>query len=356
MSSVHAVLLEHLAGTGWFARHGEVALTAGLTFCFEKDPAAARAFVKLIRRQCGLGEDELPYPTRWQAECSDGDRGRVDVTGWSDTDGERVPSVLVEAKISAVFGAGQLLAYVAGQRQGLARAGASHGVLVALVPEVRTQLAAEEVSRDLASLDLVPKDQAWLAAGDPAVSVTVISWGEALQAMQLHAGAAVHDIDQLLGACRALQGADVAALTEADLAGGWQGRKDDLRLIGDRVSRKAIVELSLPLAPWQPRAFDGLDGGFRYLAPSDLPNLAVGIRVDEQSPPLWVRWHLRYADLAVVEKRLAEAGFAAQRSANSLWLPLDLAPDTGSATRQIDSLVAQVVRLYKVAVAWAELD
>lgn len=109
----------------------------------------------------------------------------------------------------------------------------------------------------------------------------------------------------------------------------------------------------LLLPPWQPNPSQGLAGGFRYLAPPNLPNLAVGLRQDGTSPPLWVRWHHRTADIHLVEARLTQAGYRVASHEGHLWLPLDLPPDIGSATRQIQSLVAQVVNVYKVAVDWA---
>lgn len=42
---------------------------------------------------------------------------------------------------------------------------------------------------------------------------------------------------------------------------------------------------------WQPNASGGLAGGFCYLAPADLPNVAVVLRLDEKAPPFWARWH-----------------------------------------------------------------
>lgn len=136
---------------------------------------------------------------------------------------------------------------------------------------------------------------------------------------------------------------------------GWeQSRRDDLRLIIDRVTRVAIAELSLWLAPWQPNPSGGFEGGFRYLAPSDLPNLSVGMRVDGVSPPLWARWHSAHADLRLVESRLTKANLPVQRHEGHLWLALDLEPDVGAATRQIASLASQVVKLYKVAVDWTD--
>jgi hypothetical protein len=70
-----------------------------------------------------------------------------------------------------------------------------------------------------------------------------------------------------------------------------------------------------------------------------------------RNPPLWVRWHERTADLALVRSRLTAAGLPIEEDGDGLWLPLQIAPDNGSATGQIASLVTQVLELYTIAVS-----
>lgn len=95
MSQRFPVVLEHLAATGWFAQHGEVALTSGLTLCLEKDPAAAAAFMNVIRGHTML---PAPIPDRWQAEAVEQDLSRVDVTGWVDAGATRLRSFLLRQR------------------------------------------------------------------------------------------------------------------------------------------------------------------------------------------------------------------------------------------------------------------
>lgn len=59
-------------------------------------------------------------------------------------------------------------------------------------------------------------------------------------------------------------------------------------------------------------------------------------------------------DFTAIAPRLAAAGYAVEEYEGHLWLPLQLAPDVGSATHQIDNLVAQVVRLHKTAIDWSD--
>ena len=115
LASTDSVLLAHLAATSWFAQHGEVALTAGLAFCRQKDDVAAEAFVRMLRTRTELSGDDLPTPTRWQAEKSDADRGRIDIAGLFRLGRACAPVVQVEAKVTARLGSDQLAAYVASQ-------------------------------------------------------------------------------------------------------------------------------------------------------------------------------------------------------------------------------------------------
>lgn len=100
MSYDGPVVLERLAATRWFAEHGEVALTAGLAFCLEKDAAAAQAFMALLRARTGRTDGELPDPDRWEAESPDPNQQRVDVAGWHGTGSAVAQVVVVEAKVS----------------------------------------------------------------------------------------------------------------------------------------------------------------------------------------------------------------------------------------------------------------
>lgn len=349
MTSAASVVLGHLAATGWFAEHGEVALTAGLTYCLEKDGPAAEAFVQIIRLRTGLVGSELVVPDRWQAEAVDADMARIDIAGWVEATAAPAPVVFVEAKISADFSPRQVSSYLTSQQRSLRRAGVDVGAFVVLVPESRVRSAREEVADDVERLGAAAADGCWIVDGPPAVRVAVVSWDDAFDAMVDAKGSSVADLEQLRGACRALQGADVRALDTADLAGGWRDRTDDVRLMIDRVTREATTELSLALLPWVPRGSNGLEGGFRYIGGSGQSDLAVGMRADGRDPPLWVRWISYYADLVLVEERLMQAGNQFEKLDGRLWVPLDIQADTGSARRQVAHLVNQIVALYKVS-------
>ena len=346
-------LLEHLAGSGWFAKHGEVALTSGLTFCLANDAQAAEAFVRLVRRRTSA---TVPAPVRWQAESRESDATRVDVAGFVETTThQQVPVIVVEAKIGAGFAGDQVSTYVKAQQRRLGEAGLASGATVVLVPESRVQMCREELADELVSLDAIPRDQLWVVDGAAQIFIAVISWDESLTKCIAAGGPKSADLDQLLGACRALKGADVRALSEADLAGAWTQREADLMLIIDRVTRGVTSTLVTKPFPWRPNPAYGMAGGSRYVISDDGHALAVGMRADRADPPLWVRWHRETPDLAQVQPRLESAGRSAQEHDGHLWVPLVIHPDTGAATRQIDSLVAQVVDLFKISSAWNDV-
>lgn len=351
MAPKDSVVLAHLAAFSWFVKHGEVTLTQGLAFCLQKDDAAATALVKLLRTRTELGVDDLPTPTRWKAESSDADRMRVDVAGFASLGQVSAPVVQVEAKVSAMLTPGQLPTYVASQRADLTRAAFRCGVLAVVVPEARIREVIKIVEASLGPFLVASPGGAWRLAGEPPISVTIVSWDDAFEAMQKAATSSAGDLEQLLGACRALQGANVLAITAADMAGAWRSRKDDLRLVVNRITRGAAAELSLEPLPWQPRSSAGTEGGFRYIGAPGEPNLCVGMRVDETDPPLWVRWHRETTDIELVRPRLEAAGYKPVSHEAHLWVPLAVEPATGGAGRQIVSLTSQIVRLYRTAAA-----
>jgi hypothetical protein len=349
VSSSEVVLLEHLATCGWFAAHGEVALTSGLAFCLQKDPSAAGGFVRLVRERAGMDELGAPHPDRWITEVVYDRTRRVDVVGLWGRPPHPAPVVFVEAKVAAGLGPGQIAAYAESQQVALAAAHSSSGALVVLVPAARTGSVRRDVATDLARLGAAGDDGVWTVAGDGRVSVIVMSWEDALASLMRTADAAIEDVRQLDGGFRALAGAIVPALDDADLAGGWRQR-DDLGLIIDGATRAATENLDLRLAPWQPRLSGGLSGGFRYIAPAPpLPSLAVGSRTDSLDPPLWVRWHRQTPDITAATIRLGAAGYRVERFAGHYWLPLHIPPDRDTAASQVATLAAQIVTLYRIS-------
>jgi hypothetical protein len=352
-----AVLLEHLASLPWFRQQGEVALTMGLTYCLNKDPNAAEAFVALVHERTAVSRQDR-RPNHWQAEWIDQQGRRPDVVGWVRDERHHIPAIFVEAKVWAAFGDRQIADYAANQAHLLSEAGAQSGCLAVLVPADRVDLAREEVARDLGGAASTT-GRRWIVRGEATVHIAVMSWEETLAVMANADGSARGDIEQLAGACRAVQGASVGALKATDLAGNWRKRLDDLHAIVDRVTREATVELEgrglrVSLLPWQPRPSAGLLGGFRYIGEPDQPNLAVGMpstdvrtvemRAKGIDPPLWIRWHGATTDASEVQPRLRDRGIDTIRDASGLvWHALRLEPDVGIADRQIAELTAQVV-------------
>jgi hypothetical protein len=355
------LLLGHLATHGWFAQNGEVALTSALTFCLNKDPAAAGAFVRLVHDLAGSDVTSPPLPDRWQAEWVDENRQRPDLVGWYHNGRDRVPGIVVEAKVSAGFSYRQVSYYVRHQQELLERALGNNGFLVVLVPHDRVSAASEEVAVDLAELGTSP-GAPWIVNGPATVRVIVMSWAEALEAMLRAGGPAGEDIRQLAAASRVLREPDIRAFNVADLRGDWKDRLDDLHTLIDAVTRKATtalqeVGLDAPHLPWQRNPSGGLAGGFRYIGVRDEPNLAVGIAApevaarwsdaDDAESPLWVRWHRATTDADQIQNRLLQHDLVTARDRSGLiWMPLRLEPDVGLADRQIQHAVERVVEAF----------
>lgn len=346
-------LLEHLAATAWFAKNGEIALTSGLAFCLTKDSAASEAFVKLVRSP---SIERLRSPSVWQPESPGGEAGRVDLAGLIVDVDPPAPVVFVEAKVAASFSEHQVADYVLSQQRRLTTSRIECGAMLILVPEGRVQMCWDELRQDLALLQAKPSGSGWLAKGQANIWIRVLSWDEALSACIAVDGPARGDLEQLLGACRALRGADVPAFSAEDLAGKWTAREPDLQLIIDRVTREVSSRLAAKLFPWRPNAAYGMAGGHRYvIAEEGGQALAVGVRVDAVDPPLWVRWHQETPDIDQVPARLEAAGVNPVIHEGHLWAALAFHPDDGAATRQIASLVNQVEALYGAASGRSEV-
>lgn len=338
-------ILARLATSGWFAKHGEVALTTGLAHCLQKDVPAASALLRLVGARIGL---DLPTLLLWRAEGIQDNRARVDVVGSHDDAHGSWPLVFIEAKVLAAFADNQVLDYVAVQQRALAGSRLT-GVVVVLVPESRVSMVVEELAHDLSRVDATRDGRIWVVPGPPEVRVTVMSWDEVVAAMQELAIDSAADLDQLIGAARALRGSDVAAFSARELTGAWRQRREDVAVLIERVSEDATRTLGFKLAPWQTRALDGLEGGYRYIGIGGEAVVAVGVREACASPVLWVRWHRSTEQFRLIAARLVGMGITPQESGGHLWVPLNLVPDTGVATRQIENLASEVEELYRVA-------
>lgn len=349
MAGTHSVVLEHLAASGWFAKHGEVALTGSLAFCLQKDKAAARALIGFLSERVS---SRLSAPGLWQAENVDEDSGRHDIVGWVESDEGQAPVVIVEAKLDAKFAANQVGGYVASQQRRLTSCNKKFGVFIVLVPDGRVRSATAEIAGDLAALGATRSNAGWLVSGPCEIAVVVLSWRQVLETMRSRAVSARDDINQLLGACRALRGIDIDALTQADLDGHWRNRIDDLRLIVDRVTREATARVGIRPLPLQTKAKEGFLAGYRYIGQGAIPHIAVGIRDGDFREPLWARWHRTTGDLRAVAERLKRNSYEPNMSGGHLWLPLTIEPSLGAASSQIEDLSSEVALLFTIAAEW----
>ena len=79
------------------------------------------------------------------------------------------------------------------------------------------------------------------------------------------------------------------------------------------------------------------------------PMFAVGFRIDEPGPPLWVRWDRRTPDFHQIVDRLQGKGFQVTQSYSGAWLPLTVGPGEGVESRQICDAVTEVVAIHSNA-------
>lgn len=347
-------VLGMLAARSWFRAHGEVALTGGLAHCLEGDSAVGTALLNLMRERTGVAETG---PVTWVAEEKVED-GRVDIAAVLAATGEPdggvlpatgAPVVRIEGKVSAPFAKRQVSVYIEDQLKKLAAHGASAGVLAVVVPESRVAKVRRDVQAELAAGDATPTDDPWLIGKDPSVSVCVASWDDVFYAA-LTAAPGNDDVRQLLAACRVLDGADVPALTEDDLAGQWVRRTADIDKIVLRVTELACLTLAPGLKLLPERAGDPFAGPFRYLGPDSGPLFAVGRRAGNEQHPVWAAWKPAAASSGM-DEQLRRANWPAERdTAGYLWVPLAIEPLAAHkpATRQIVAMAMQAVELWRI--------
>ena len=132
-------LTGYLARTAAFALQGELLCTLGLNYLLG-DATARVALAQFLSEKSGL---EIPNHLSWHPETRHDDGGRPDLEGTV----EGVAKVIIEAKLGATFGVGQLRSY------------ASHlsvqnpkgfALLAVLVPKNRLREAASHVKEEFA--------------------------------------------------------------------------------------------------------------------------------------------------------------------------------------------------------------
>jgi hypothetical protein len=323
-------LLGHLASHAALASQGERLCTIGLVHVLGDPPVRDRF--------AGWLTEEISIPAlgdlTWVAEAFHESAGFVDVEGRRGS----TPVVMLEGKLSAPFGDGQLAAY-AGV---LAAAGDHDRALLALVPE----RSAPTARRILAAAVPEPPE---------GMVTTVLTWESLFGA--LDGQARTSDVDQLQALYGALRGQHLEPLSAAELA-AWEPSRQTLEAIADQVT----LHLRPGRAP-NPSGREDAAGspsealGFwrRYISrdtPEKGVSLAVVVRptAGSTSAPMWVRYSKRTPSYPSIVANLEASelyGPQLVRWADALWLPLDVPADTEMA--EVIATVAEQINAIEAA-------
>jgi len=117
------------------------------------------------------------------------------------------PVVVLEAKVMAAFAENQVACYIDQQERQLAAAGEEPGIFGLVVPGERvpeaTRLAKQTLADRQRDLNASDGDR---TEDKQRVSLVVVSWDDIIEAALSGQGTMSQDLEQLLGACRALPG------------------------------------------------------------------------------------------------------------------------------------------------------
>lgn len=324
-------LLGHLAQFASFSKQGELLCTQSLAFPL-RDATLRAAVGALVARTANCAE---PQVFEWRAEVRQEDGGRPDLEGRA-ADGKAL--IKVEGKLGAAFGSGQVTSYV----NGLCRAGCPT-ILLVIVPARRYKEACGHVSQSLQ----LPGEGPWQAPLASGVAVAVVSWEDVVGAMERAAtGEAKHDVLQLKGMYRALNGDDFEPLTSEQDIVAWKLRMDWWNRLADVVSRTLTrsgdrllpIDLEKSPKPYYRRYVCRRFAGGEVCASIGTCDPFEGFET-----PLWLRFHRRTPHFATIAANLERAAprLKSVPSGRHLWFPLEV-PLNADRDAMIAAVTSQV--------------
>ncbi len=322
-------LTGYLARTAAFAQQGELLCTLGLNYLLGDAPTRD-SLAQFLSEKSGL---EISYDLSWQPETRHDDGGRADLEGTV----EGVTEVIIEAKLGATFGVGQLRSYASHLS---AQNPDGFGLLAVLVPKNRLRAVAIVVKEEFA---LEGDEPPWKVQ-PLGIVIATICWEDLFD--RLADGVAEIqrcDLEQLRGLYLALAGLDIAPINKSAVL-AWRAREDDFKAIVDRASRKLTTDHRVfPLRQMEADYF------CRYVCHhvNDLsPCFSIGLHdpFDPQETPIWMRYH-HDTDLFPHIQQRARALANPVESGGHLWFPLEVLTDRDSEV-VVDNIVAQAEAIH----------
>ena len=171
-------LLAHI-GLTLGSRRVEDLCSTTLVYFMRRYPPARTAFLETVAASSFQSVSDVSLST----QVSLGDAGRPDILG---IDGAGQRRLIVEAKLNAGFGPGQLADYA------LALDETSPGHLIILAPERRLPSLWSDALQQLAGQGIIPEEISRRVAGFGPHRLVALSWAMALDAIAPHVPESEH--------------------------------------------------------------------------------------------------------------------------------------------------------------------
>ena len=335
-------LLSHLAQFASFSNQGELLCTQGLAYLLE-NPEAGAAFGVCISKRAGrtVGSD-----LTWRAEVRHKDGRRPDLEAYT-ADGKL--AAMIEAKLDAALGEGQLRSYVADLTNRCVG-----GLLLVLVPRYRD----EEMTTSVPSAcrpSALNGDGPWQLGDTSDCSVAVIYWEEVLEALgSVRSEPFADDLAQFQTMYRVLIGDDIEPFTSDAELRAWREREGVFVTLVNRVTH-FLTPRQRRILPMRHER-DPYDYQLRYVCQggTEQPCFSVGagdpFEGQGHITPIWLRFHHDTPKFSVIHDALFASSLSQRlvEKFGHIWIPLDV-PLNAGAHRLKASLVAQAEEVIQVA-------
>ena len=338
-------LLGYLARFCSFTTQSEVLCTQGLTYLLQTHEDARSALAKEVKDRTGI---EIDDSITWLAEAPLEDGSRPDLEART---ADKVPFVIIEAKLGAELGAGQLESYLADLRE----RNDGRAAMLVLVPKTRTT----EIARATASALGLKGSGPWRATDGHRIGIAVISWDELFEALHSGRDDLFHyELDQLQAMYRVLSGDFIAPLADKEDLLEWRDRETDFINLVDKTTRRLTTQH--PVYPMGSELLDGVSHDSepsryhrRYVCPStgnEESCFSIGVRDSfaEWVTPIWMRFRRDTGNFGLIRQRIEASSFRWLESSGHIWLPLKL-PLEVSGEQMIQTLVEQAEEVVRVA-------
>ena len=356
-------LLGFLARFGSFTTQSELLCTQGLAYLLQTYEHAAAALTEEVTKRT---EVVTHNSLTWHAEVVHDQKERPDIEAQSENG---VPFIMIEAKLGAGFGSGQLLAYL----RLLQKYDEGEAAMLVLVPEKRIEEAVNAVSDAFGP----PQADRWYLTDGRPCGIAVISWNEIFTSLRrCNEERFSYDLAQLEEMYKELRGDYIAPLANIEDLLHWRERETDFINVAKEVSCQLTP--AGRLLPFQPEPLEepserpeGPSDEFedqvyrrRYVrSPSDDSDSYFSIGVRDPfagwKTPIWMRFHRATDKFGHIRQRIEKDTSMNKKdpstkkkgwleSGGHIWIPMTV-PFEVSGEQMIERIIEQAKEALRVA-------